>query len=415
MAPARYLGTGRAELLLTTATPERMLVETDRPQRSCSARFASCLLVVAVLACALLGGVLVTLLLGSPSFVNRVAPPLTASAGQPIVASVAPTLAATYDQKTVAPADGQIRPHIVLTPGKSVTAPTTRFSFDGVRYEIKPHVDSAVYHGAKASTRLLAQPEGESDEAWSQTYYRSFAEDPAQQATVDDLASQLQRIRDRAGLDSDQYLELIAKYVQSIPYDNVSYESGKGHQRFPVETLVDGTGMCGDKSVLLGVLLAHEGYAVALLDFKPEKHMAVGVRGPGAAFGDTGWLFLETTGPCYVTDVPDTYLGGVKLTSEPTIITIGTGTKQYGAAADVARIVRARDGAESAASALYARARGEQLTRSQASVVNRKLDTAYRATVSLRSNAVDSKGRPIGTFLDRMKAKEWVDRNAWWL
>ena len=39
--------------------------------------------------------------------------------------------------------------------------------------------------------------------------------------------------------------------------------------------------MCGDKSVLLAALLAHEGYAVCAAGLRPEKHMAVGVLGPG--------------------------------------------------------------------------------------------------------------------------------------
>jgi len=203
--------------------------------------------------------------------------------------------------------------------------------------------------------------------------------------------------------------------VQSIPYDTASYKSGRGRQRFPVETVVEGTGMCGDKSVLLATLLAHEGYSAALLDFTPEKHMAVGVRGSGSAYGRTGWLFLETTGPCYVTDIPDTYLGGIKLESEPKVITIGSGAKQYGGAFDVSRIIRARDSADAAAKSLLAQAKTQSLSRSEASAINDKLDTAYQATVSLRANAVDSKGRPVGSFMDRDKARSWVDRNAWWL
>jgi hypothetical protein len=116
-----------------------------------------------------------------------------------------------------------------------------------------------------------------------------------------------------------------------------------------------------------------------------------------------------------VTDVPDTYLGGIKLESDPKVITIGSGTIQYGAAADLSRIVRARDSADAAAKSLLARAKAQRLTQSEANAINDKLDSAYRATVSLRANAVDSKGRPVGSFMDRAKAASWVDRNAWWM
>jgi uncharacterized protein YdeI (BOF family) len=401
------------------------LVNRNRSSKSVGERIVSFLLVVLILACVVTTGAIAALVLGVPGLGFSGAVSGLTKTPDPVDGAVAPKAAATYGgQQTGTPYDvhqppapGETgpRPHIVPTAGKSVSAPTIDFSFEGKRYSIRPNVDPSVYNGARASTRLLIQPEGQSDEEWSAIYYRAFAEDPAQRPAIDDVCRQLRAIRDRASLDSDQYLELIAKYVQSIPYDAASYKAGTGRQRFTVETLVEGTGMCGDKSVLLAGLLAHEGYAAALLDFKPEKHMAVGVRGSGKTYGGSGWLFLETTGPCYVTDVPDTYLGGTTLTSEPIVITIGSGTAEYGAGSDVAKIIRARDSSEAAARSLLARAKSETLTRSEANSVNDKLDAAYKASVSLRSNAVDEKGRPVGTFMDRTTAISWVDRNAWWL
>ena len=393
----------------------RRLLDSYRQNRPSGRRALMRLSATSAFSGALVVGLLMVLMLG----VSGCAPvqsPVPVSSAEPVGAAVESTVASPYEGEQPMASPGNLpHPHIVPVAGKSVTAPTTKFSFEGARYSVKPQVDPTVYWGARASTRLLVQPEGQSDAEWTGTYYRAFAEDPAQQPAIDDLCRQLQAIRDRAGLDSDQYLELIAKYVQSIPYDEASFKSGKGRQRFPVETLVEGTGMCGDKSVLLGVLLAHEGYSVALLDFKPESHMAVGLQGPGATFGGTGRLFLETTGPCYVTEVPDTYLGNIKLKSEPAVIALGAGSRTYGSAADVARIIRARESADEAAKALVAHAKGQSLTRSEANAINDKLDVAYKATVSLRSNAVDSKKRPVGTFMDRAKATPWVDRNAWWL
>jgi len=306
-------------------------------------------------------------------------------------------------------------PHIVPAAGKAVTPKTITFSFDGVKYSITPHVASDVYHGARNSTRLLVQIPGESDADWTRTYYRAFADDSANKPAINDVCRQLQAIRSRAGLDSNQYLELMAKYVQSIPYDWKMFESGTGKQRFPVETLVDGKGLCGDKSVLLADLLSHEGYSATLLDFEPEKHMAVGVKGSGSTYGNTGLLFLETTAPCYVTDVPASYAGGMKLASEPVLVSIGEGTKGYGTADQIARIVHARDAAQAAAEALYQKAKRENLTQSQARAVNNKLNLAYEAATSLRSNVVDESGKSVGTFMDRTKAVRWIDRNAWWL
>jgi hypothetical protein len=306
-------------------------------------------------------------------------------------------------------------PHIVPTAGKSVRAKAIEFTFNGSKYTITPHVASAVYHGAKKSTRLLVQIPSQKDHEWTRTYYRAFASDPAQTPAIDDVCRQLRTIRSKADLDSNQYLELIGKYVQSIPYDWELFKAGNGRQRFPVETLVDGRGLCGDKSVLLAVLLAHEGYSAALLDFGPEKHMAAAISGPGETYAGSRMLFWETTAPCYVTDVPATYAGGMTLTSEPTVIRIGSGTKRYTAADQIARIIHARDTAQPAAEKLYSKAQRESLSQSQAREVNRKLNLAYEAVTSLRSNVVDDSGKSVGTFLDRSKAVRWIDRNAWWL
>ena len=307
------------------------------------------------------------------------------------------------------------RPHIVPVAGKAVAASPLRFQFDGVKYSVTPHVATSVYWGAKRSTRLLTQLPGESNASWTSAYYHSFADDPQQTPAIDDVASQLRAIRAKAGLDSDQYLELIAKYVQSIPYDWKTYDSGAGKQRFVVETLVEGTGLCGDKSVLLADLLAHEGYSAGLLEFGPEKHMAVGVIGPGKSYRKSGYLFLETTSPCYVTDVPSSYSGGMRLRSEPVVVAIGTGTQQYSAADEIGKIVAVRDSAQKASDRLYKSAKSQSLTNAQVAAVNRKLDQAYRAQTSLRSNVVDHDGKSVGTFMDRSQALHWIDSNAWWL
>jgi len=108
-------------------------------------------------------------------------------------------------------------PHITLSNGPPLHPKSVTFWFEGVRHTVVPHVPNAVYWGAKRSTRYLIQVQGESQDRWTATYYRAFAEDPAQKAAINDVCAQLLSISRREGLDSDRYLELIAKYVQSIP------------------------------------------------------------------------------------------------------------------------------------------------------------------------------------------------------
>jgi hypothetical protein len=308
-----------------------------------------------------------------------------------------------------------IRPQIVPSSGNKATAHAMRFSFNGLRCTITPHVSQAVYSGAKRSTRLLTQYPGESDDEWVRAYYHAFADDPAQKAALDDACKQLRIIKATGRLSQDQYLELIVKYIQSIPYDWKSFESTSAVQRFPVEVLVERTGMCGDKSVLLAALLAHEGYAVCLLDFAPERHMAVGVLGPGDTYKHSGYLFVETTSPSYVTDVPAEYANGMRLTSEPNVVQIGSGTLQYSAADQVKKIIAARDGAKPAADKLYAQSKSKALNDPQVTEINRNLKLAYTAQISLRANVVDRSGASVGKFMDRTFALSWITRNAWWM
>lgn len=387
-----------------------------RRGRGCLSTLA--LLVALAAVCLAVAVAVIALPGGLASRLRSELPPEVTLAAQQLGSEVATSARSIMPMASSLTTSGMLpstRPHIVPSAGKHVVAPTLHFSFDGVKYAVTPHVASDVYWGAKRSMRLLIQLPGESDDQWTNAYYHAFADDPAQAPAIDDVASQLRAIRTRAHLTQDQYLELVAKFVQSIPYDWKTYSAGNGKQRFPVETLVDGKGLCGDKSVLLADLLAHEGYAASLLEFGPEKHMAVGVLGPGKTYSASGYLFLETTSPCYITDVPTEYSGGMRLTSEPVVIPIGVGTTQYTAADQIAKIIAVRESAQVASDALYKRAKKQSLTNAEVSTVNRKLNQAYRAQTSLRSNVVDQKGKSVGTFMDRTVAMRWIDQNAWWL
>lgn len=335
--------------------------------------------------------------------------------GSEVATSAVQAVRPLGDRLSSAVTTRHVRPRIVAASGTGAKARALRFTFNGLRCTITPHVSQAVYWGARRSTRLLTQYPGESDEEWLDAYYHAFADDPAQEAAIEDVCKQLRIVKNTGRMSQDQYLELIVKYVQSIPYDWKSYEAGSGRQRFPVEVLVDCTGMCGDKSVLLAVLLAHEGYSAVLLDFAAEKHMAVGVLGPGDTFKSSGYLFVETTSPCYVTDIPAEYAGGMRLNSEPHAIPIGSGTLQYSAADQVKRIVAARESAKTAADKLYAQAKSKSLSDEQVAAVNRKLQLAYQAQINLRSNVVDRSGASVGKFMDRTFALNWITQNAWWM
>jgi len=114
--------------------------------------------------------------------------------------------------------------------------------------------------------------------------------------------------------------------VQNIPYDFSASSSTGGSMKYPYQVLYENTGVCGEKSVLLAYLLRGLGYDVVLFDFKPEKHMAVGIKSPAEySFLGSGYAFVESTKPSIITDSEGTYGGGEQLVSVPGILHVSNG------------------------------------------------------------------------------------------
>jgi hypothetical protein len=86
--------------------------------------------------------------------------------------------------------------------------------------------------------------------------------------------------------------------------------------------------VCTERSVLLAALLLHEGYDTAVWVFDTQAHVAVGVRGAGRGFHDSGYAFIETTRESYVGEVSDPVSGGSEVVREPQLIRVG-GTRVY--------------------------------------------------------------------------------------
>ena len=312
------------------------------------------------------------------------------------------------------PAPRQTYPHIVPGDGEPLVVQSHSFGFNGSQVTVTPAVDPRVYRGAASAVRVMTELPGESRADWERTFNRFLVLDRAQSPAIDSVCRQLRAYATDKGLDRDQYLELLAKYVQSMPYATERLGDARAGQAFPIETIVDARGVCGDKALLLAALLSHEGYACALLTFDAERHAAVGVKGPGPTYPGTDYLFLETTSPTYVSEIPSVYVGGITLKSTPVVTPIGAGTGTYGAAADVARIVRARDRAAESAKQLLRNAEAQQLSASEARSVNAKLDQAFQAQLQLQSNVTDLSTGKVGEILDRTQAISWLNKNAWW-
>jgi len=136
----------------------------------------------------------------------------------------------------------------------------------------------------------------------------------------------LNSIKRTSGI-SDVQAKVAISLVQHIPYDWNKYYGITIDWFYPYETLYHNKGVCADKSILLAYLLNKLGYDTVL--FKFSNHMAVGVKCDSMYdFYDTGYAFIETTRPTIITQIPDTYLGGFQVTSNPTIIHLEGGNKK---------------------------------------------------------------------------------------
>jgi hypothetical protein len=229
------------------------------------------------------------------------------------------------------------------------------YRFEGSNITIRVNVSASLYFGAQNGIKYALVAENATPESMAGDYYRSFEHDPAQDGLYADLRDQFHALLKEHRYSDDEYLELVSTFVQGLPYDTTAGFHPDTTARFPAETLVDGTGDCDDKTILLAGLLARDGYNVSLLLFIPEHHMATGVAAGSRQYGTTGYAYLETTGISLVGDVPrrlnqsQKYVADgerpvpVPLASTPVVIRIGSGSKEYSRAEETAYIIDRRD------------------------------------------------------------------------
>lgn len=222
--------------------------------------------------------------------------------------------------------DGVVPPRIeVQETSLPLPSPDYSFPFGNVTISLSGSVDPAVYYGAKAAKKETVVRGNITDSTWIRETYFAMINDPAQDSFYSTLIGTFRSIRSQQHLDDDEYLELMAVFVQSMPYESLSENPPK----FPIETYVDKSGDCDDKSLLLAGLLSREGYNVSLLSFAPEAHMAVGVACQEGEYKGTGYAFIETTNHSFVGVPTDTFGDNTRLNSDPLVIRIGEGNISY--------------------------------------------------------------------------------------
>ncbi|MEI7858068.1 MAG: hypothetical protein WCH85_11290 [Methanomicrobiales archaeon] len=212
-----------------------------------------------------------------------------------------------------------VSPHIIpLSSDLPPIISTHSYPFGQGIVTITVPVSDSVYQGAKHADKGVIIYGNLSEDEWVTDSYRSMVNDPAQEDLYHALTGEFRKIKNSHGLSDDEYLELMTLYVQSLRYETLTDNPAK----FPVETVVDGSGDCDDKSLLLAGLLSREGYKVALMSFGPEEHMVVGVASDDYLYKNTNYTYIETTNISFVGVPTDVLLGGRTLQSIPLIISM---------------------------------------------------------------------------------------------
>lgn len=226
--------------------------------------------------------------------------------------------------------------------GETATS-TMEFPFQDDTITVSVALPRGLYAAAAgADKHAVLFGEWKEDDDWTTGYYLSFLNSPAMEQVYAAVADSLEAQSPGTAGNSDEYLELLTVYVQSLAYDVRPDDSGP---KFPVETVMEQAGDCDDKSILLAGLLAREGYDVSLFYFPDDAHMAVGVGTDGPGYRDSGYLFIETTNLSLVGIPTESFENGDALTADLYVIPVGNGTQIYGLADETRRIDEAADAA----------------------------------------------------------------------
>ena len=316
-------------------------------------------------------------------------------------------VSAAYMGGILLPRASVVSPHIVpLSSDLPPILSTHSYPFLQELITITVPVSDSVYRGAKNTDKEVTLYGNVSEEIWVTDSYRSMVNDPAQEDFYRTLAGGFKTIKNSNGLSDDEYLELITTFVQSLRYETLTDNPAK----FPIETVVDGSGDCDDKSLLLAGLLSREGYRVALMSFGPEAHMAVGVAADDYLYKNTNYTYIETTNISFVGVPAETFKGGLTLQSSPIIIPIGNGTKIYTSGKDTQFINNAYLQSEQKANELEPqiksleadlKARQEKITQleSQMQIMRNSGNIQnYNAQVSVHNGLVSDYNANLNTY-----------------
>lgn len=132
--------------------------------------------------------------------------------------------------------------------------------------------------------------------------------------------------------NKEEQMRIAVSIVQNMEwgYSNKTIQFGHNqitYSRYPYEVIYESQGLCGEKSELLVFLLRELGFDVAIFYNQFENHESVGIKCPKEySWHNSGYCFIETSGPSIISNSDIDYVGGLKISSKPQLILISNGT-----------------------------------------------------------------------------------------
>ncbi len=174
-----------------------------------------------------------------------------------------------------------------------------QFSYNNTEYEISLSIPRQKYEWYQ-NLSTNRSPQRLSDKQLMTEFVTSDDE------VIDQLADQLFSIANAEGFSTIETINFVLSYVQyAVPYgDDVATAGCVEYWRYPIETLVDGTGDCEDSTVLFASIVKNKNIDVVLLFYVLDEengHLASAVKlsnehdGVAVEYQNAMFYYVETT------------------------------------------------------------------------------------------------------------------------
>lgn len=197
---------------------------------------------------------------------------------------------------------------------------TYTFDVGKKTYSIDLALDEEVLEYFKNEPKVYKYRGDRLPDDWQIDYYNMFVGNKKDKYLLGDILDELRDLK--RNMSDEELVQFVVAFVQGgMEYDWNSFYSVSDKLSYPYETLFSQKGVCSDKSLVLGKLLAMLDYDVVFLTFPKANHMAVGLRVP-SSYGNlnTDYAFVESTNYSNIGRVPESFVGDIKIEEDPVII-----------------------------------------------------------------------------------------------